>query len=102
MPNKCCPRCGATFICQPEHPTQCQCARIQLSTAIRMQLHAQYANNCLCAKCYGAKASINDKKTSAYLRMCENFCNFAPKLLYAKIYKYSRNEKSISHRWWRT
>ena len=51
MTNKCCPRCGATFICQPEHPTQCQCARIQLSTAIRMQLHAQYANNCLCAKC---------------------------------------------------
>ena len=51
MRTKTCPRCGAQFICQPEHPTQCQCAGVQLSDAARASIAERYPSRCLCAKC---------------------------------------------------
>ena len=51
MEYKTCPRCGAQFICQPEHPTQCQCAGVQLSDAARAIIAERYPSRCLCAKC---------------------------------------------------
>lgn len=51
MEYKTCPRCGAQFLCQPEKPTQCQCAGIVLSDIARAYLAEQYPSRCLCAKC---------------------------------------------------
>lgn len=51
MENKICPRCGSPFLCQPENPTQCQCAGIVLSDATRAYIAEHYPTQCLCAKC---------------------------------------------------
>ena len=51
MQTKTCPRCGSQFLCQPENPTQCQCAGILLSDIVRNHIAKHYPNHCLCAKC---------------------------------------------------
>ena len=51
MPIKTCPRCGSSFLCQPENPTQCQCAGVILSDAARASVAEHYPSRCLCAKC---------------------------------------------------
>ena len=51
MQTKICPRCGTQFLCQPEHPTQCQCAGIKLSDTARSYIATHFPSRCLCAKC---------------------------------------------------
>ena len=51
MPNRICPRCGSQFLCQPDNPTQCQCAGIILSDTARNYIAEHYPSKCLCAKC---------------------------------------------------
>lgn len=51
MDYKICPRCGSQFLCQPENPTQCQCAGIELGDIARAYLAERYPKQCLCAKC---------------------------------------------------
>lgn len=49
--TKSCPHCGSQFLCQPEHPTQCQCSGIVLSAAARIYIAEHYPSQCLCAQC---------------------------------------------------
>jgi hypothetical protein len=51
MEYKICPHCGTQFLCQPDNPTQCQCAGIVLSDANRSYIAEHYPSRCLCAKC---------------------------------------------------
>ena len=51
MQTKTCPRCGSSFLCQPEHPEQCQCAGVVLSDSARRYMVEHYPNRCLCAQC---------------------------------------------------
>ena len=51
MEYKTCPRCGSQFLCQPEHPAQCQCAGIELSASARSYIAEHYPSRCLCAQC---------------------------------------------------
>ena len=51
MGYKTCPRCGSQFLCQPEHPAQCQCAGIELSASARSYIAEHYPSRCLCAQC---------------------------------------------------
>lgn len=50
MKEKKCPRCGATFICNHENVSECQCASVTLSPETRRYISAHYAD-CLCAAC---------------------------------------------------
>ncbi|MBO5817105.1 MAG: cysteine-rich CWC family protein [Paludibacteraceae bacterium] len=58
MTHKTCPRCGSAFICQPENPSQCQCAGIILNDTSRSYLAEHYPSRCLCANCLKEIANL--------------------------------------------
>ncbi|WP_102407753.1 cysteine-rich CWC family protein [Parabacteroides bouchesdurhonensis] len=49
--EKICPRCGASFICQPENITGCQCVTVKLNSIQREYVKKHYFPNCLCKSC---------------------------------------------------
>lgn len=49
--KKICPRCGASFICQPENIAGCQCASVKLDRLQREYVKARYYPDCLCRSC---------------------------------------------------
>lgn len=49
--TKTCPRCGATFLCQTQLGSNCQCVGIELSPDTRAMLNRRYPYQCLCRAC---------------------------------------------------
>lgn len=49
--GKSCPRCGNSFVCQPESVTSCQCSSAKLDNLQRSYVKLYYAPQCLCISC---------------------------------------------------
>lgn len=49
--EKICPRCGVSFVCQPEHITSCQCSGVKLDNLQRAYVKLYYHPECLCKPC---------------------------------------------------
>ncbi|MCG6896684.1 MAG: cysteine-rich CWC family protein [Thiocapsa sp.] len=47
---KVCPRCGATFECKANRPSQCACAAILIPERVLDELQLRYSD-CLCVRC---------------------------------------------------
>lgn len=50
MKEKTCPKCGRKFICNHENITECQCAKIKLSSNAQKYIADNYSD-CVCANC---------------------------------------------------
>lgn len=48
--EKKCPRCGKSFICNPNNVANCQCSKVILNENSKKFLKENY-NNCLCINC---------------------------------------------------
>lgn len=49
--EKICPRCGVSFICQPDNIAGCQCATVKLDRFQRDYVKTYYYPECLCKSC---------------------------------------------------
>lgn len=49
--EKICPRCGISFVCQPENITGCQCTAVKLDNFQRAYIKMYYYPDCLCQSC---------------------------------------------------
>jgi Cysteine-rich CWC len=48
--QKNCPRCKASFECNPGNITQCQCYGFKMSSELKVYIEQRY-NDCLCRSC---------------------------------------------------
>lgn len=48
--EKKCPRCGVSFVCQPDNIIDCQCAAVKLDNFQRAYVKMHYTE-CLCKSC---------------------------------------------------
>lgn len=53
---KACPRCGRALECRRNDPVHCDCARVELSAALRSAIRGRY-RDCLCLPCLTALAA---------------------------------------------
>lgn len=48
---RCCPRCGAGFVCRANAPARCACQDVTVSECAREYMARHFEGECLCLRC---------------------------------------------------